>query len=132
MAPYSTLIEKIKAGASGKSYAATESVFDYSAEALGLVNKTPPGYQRAAANESEPAPADIEAFRKALANREIDVLIYNTQTEGSIPEQIRAAAEESGIPVVEVTETVAPGESTFVGWQDKQLTALAEALGVSD
>jgi hypothetical protein len=30
------------------------------------------------------------------------------------------------------TETVAPGESTFVGWQDKQLTALAEALGVSD
>jgi zinc/manganese transport system substrate-binding protein len=34
--------------------------------------------------------------------------------------------------VVEVTETVAPGESTFVGWQDKQLTALAGALGVSD
>ena len=67
MAPYSTLIDTIKAGASGKSYAATESVFDYSAEALGLVNKTPQGYQRAAANESEPAPADIEAFRKALA-----------------------------------------------------------------
>ena len=132
MAPYSTLIEKIKAGASGKSYGATESVFDYSAEALGLVNKTPQGYQRAAANESEPAPADIEAFRKALANKEIDVLIYNTQTEGSIPEQIRAAAEENGVPVVEVTETVAPGESTFIGWQDKQLTALAEALGVSD
>lgn len=67
-----------------------------------------------------------------MANKEIDVLIYNTQTEGSIPEQIRAAAEENGVPVVEVTETVAPGESTFVGWQDKQLTALAEALGVSD
>ena len=132
MQPYSTLIEKIRAGATGKSYAATESVFDYSAEALGLINKTPQGYQQAAANESEPAPADIQAFQKALANKQIDVLIYNTQTEGSIPEQIRAAAEESGIPVVEVTETVAPGETTFVGWQDKQLTALAEALGVTD
>ncbi|MEX0581827.1 MAG: zinc ABC transporter substrate-binding protein [Mycobacterium sp.] len=132
MQPYSTLIEKIKAGATGKSYAATESVFDYSAEALGLINKTPQGYQQAAANESEPAPADIQAFRKALANKQIDVLIYNTQTEGSIPEQIRAAAQESGIPVVEVTETVAPGETTFVGWQDKQLTALAGALGVTD
>ena len=132
MQPYSTLIEKIRAGATGKSYAATESVFDYSAEALGLINKTPQGYQQAAANESEPAPADIQAFRKALANRQIDVLIYNIQTEGSIPEQIRAAAEESGIPVVEVTETVAPGETTFVGWQDKQLTALAGALGVTD
>lgn len=131
MQPYSTLIEKIKAGATGKSYAATESVFDYSAEALGLINKTPQGYQQAAANESEPAPADIEAFRKALANKQIDVLIYNTQTEGSIPEQIRAAAQESGIPVVDVTETVALGETTFVGWQDKQLADLAKALGVT-
>ena len=132
MQPYSTLIEKIRAGATGKSYAATETVFDYSAEALGLINKTPPGYQQAAANGSEPAPADIQAFRKALANKQIDVLVYNTQTEGSIPEQIRAAAKESRIPVVEVTETVAPGETTFVDWQEKQLTALAGALGVTD
>lgn len=131
MQPYSDLIEAIRAGADGKSYAATESVFDYQAQALGLVNKTPEGYQRAAAAESEPAPADIQAFRKALADRSMDVLIYNTQTEGSIPEQIRAAAEENGVPVVEVTETVAPGETTFFGWQDKQLTALARALGVS-
>ncbi len=131
MQPYSALSEKIKAGATGKSYAATESVFDYQAEALGLVNKTPEGYQRAAANESEPTPADIEAFRKALGDKQIDVLIYNTQTEGSIPEQIRAAAEANGVPVVEVTETVAPGETTFVSWQDKQLDALAKALGVT-
>ncbi len=131
MQPYSTLIDTIKAGASGKSYAATESVFDYQAEALGLVNKTPEGYRRSAANESEPTPADIEAFRKALFDKQIDVLIYNTQTEGSIPEQIRTTAERNGVPVVEVTETVAPGETTFVGWQDKQLAALAEALGVT-
>jgi zinc/manganese transport system substrate-binding protein len=131
MTPYSTLIETIKTAAQGKSYAATESVFDYQAEALGLVNKTPEGYQRAAANESEPTPADIAAFRAALADGQIDVLIYNTQTEGSIPEQIRAAAEQNGVPVVDVTETVAPGETTFFGWQDKQLSALAEALGVS-
>ena len=131
MQPYSTLIDTIKKGASGKSYAATESVFDYQAEALGLVNKTPEGYRRSAANESEPTPADIEAFRKALSDKQIDVLIYNTQTEGSIPEQIRNTAEQSGVPVVEVTETVAPGETTFVGWQDKQLAALAEALGVT-
>jgi zinc/manganese transport system substrate-binding protein len=131
MQPYSTLIDTIKKGASGKSYAATESVFDYQAEALGLVNKTPEGYRRSAANESEPTPADIAAFRKALSDKQIDVLIYNTQTEGSIPEQIRSTAEQNGVPVVEVTETVAPGETTFVGWQDKQLAALAEALGVT-
>lgn len=131
LAPYSALIEKIRAGAAGKSYAATETVFDYLASDLGLVDKTPAGYRRAAAAESEPTPADIAAFRKSLADKQIDVLIYNTQTEGSVPEQIRAAAADNGVPVVEVTETVAPGQQTFVGWQDAQLTALAEALGVS-
>lgn len=129
--PYTSLIDTINAGASGKSYAATEGIFDYQAEALGLVNKTPEGYQAAAANESDPAPADIDAFRSALAGGGIDVLIFNTQTEGAIAEQLRAAAEQAGVPVVNVTETVPPGQSSFVGWQDDQLTALAKALGVA-
>lgn len=131
MAPYNGLIEKIKAGASGKSYAATEGIFDYQAEALGLVNKTPAGYQTASANETDPSPADIAAFQQALSDRQVDVLIYNTQTEGSIPEQIRSAAEDAGVPIVEVTETVAPGKPSFEAWQDDQLSALAKALGVA-
>ena len=130
MKPYDELIAKIKAGAAGKSYAATVTVYDLQAEALGLVNKTPQGYQNASANETDPSPADLAAFNQALSDRQIDVLIYNTQTEGSIPEQIRAVAEAAGVPVVDVTETVAPGQ-TFQGWQDSQLTALAKALGVT-
>jgi len=129
--PYDALIASIKAGAAGKSYAATESVFDYQAEALGLVDKTPPGYRQAAANEADPSPADIQAFQKALATGEIDVLIFNTQTEGSVSAQLRKAAEDAGVPVVDVTETVPPGQDSFVAWQDGQLTALAKALGVN-
>ena len=130
--PYTSLIDRIRRSSAGKSYAATEGVFDYQAAALGLIDRTPKGYRRAAANESDPSPADIEAFRTVLASRQIDVLIYNTQTEGSIPEQIRTTAEQAGVPVVEVTETVPPDQTSFVGWQDKQLTALGEALGVAD
>ena len=131
MAPYTSLINKIKAGAAGKSYAATESIFDYQAQALGLVNKTPAGYQRASTNESDPSPGDIDAFGIRLASRQVDVLIYNSQTQGSIPEQIRSAAEQAGVPVVTVTETVPPGQTSFEGWQDAQLTALGKALGVA-
>ena len=78
----------------------------------------------------------IEALNNAievlglLESRGADVLIYNTQTEGSVPEQIRAAAESAGIPVVDVTETVPPGTDSFEAWQVQQLDALAKALGV--
>ena len=129
--PYDKLLADIKAGAAGKTYGATESVFDYTAEDVGLVNATPEGYRTASANDSDPSPADLQAFRRALADRKIDVLIYNTQTEGSVPEQLRSAAEAASVPVVEVTETVPPGTTSFETWQVAQLTDLAKALGVA-
>jgi zinc/manganese transport system substrate-binding protein len=131
LAPYDALIAEIKAGAAGKSYAATESLFDDMAAALGLTNRTPRGYQVASSNESDPSPADLDAFLRLLSDRGVDVLIYNTQTEGSVPQQLRAAAEAAGVPVVDVTETPAPDAQTFEAWQVDQLTALAEALGVN-
>lgn len=130
MKPYHQLIDDIKEKASGKTYAATEVVFDDMAGALGLTNRTPPGYQVASSNETDPSPADLDAFLNLLGDRGVDVLIYNVQTEGSVPQQLRAAAESAGVPVVEVTETVAPGADTFEAWQVDQLTALAKALGV--
>lgn len=129
--PYDDAIAAIKKSASGKTYAATEAVFDEMAAAVGLQNKTPAGYQTASNNEADPSPADLDAFLTLLQDKGVDVLIYNTQTEGSVPEQIRAAAESASVPVVEVTETVAPGTDSFEAWQVAQLTSLAEALGVS-
>ncbi|WP_183470767.1 metal ABC transporter solute-binding protein, Zn/Mn family [Mycolicibacterium iranicum] len=131
MKPYDDAIAAIKAGAPGRSFAATESVFDDMAAALGLADRTPAGYRAAAANESEPSPADLDAFLALLSGRGADVLIYNTQTEGSVPEQIRAAAEQAGVPVVEVTETLPPEAKTFQDWQVAQLQSLAKAFGVA-
>lgn len=130
MKPYTQLIDTIKAKSAGKTYAATETVFDDMAGALGLSDRTPEGYQVASSNETDPSPADLDAFLRLLGDKGVDVLIYNTQTEGSVPEQIRAAAEKAGVPVVEVTETVAPGAKSFEAWQVDQLTALAKALQI--
>ena len=128
--PYQDVIAKIKAGAKGKSYAATEPVFDEMAAALGLQNETPPRYQAAAQNESDPSPADLDAFFGLLSDKGVDVLIFNSQTQGSVPNQIHSAAGLAGVPIVQVTETVAPGTDSFEAWQVDQLNALAEALGV--
>ncbi|MGZ8766136.1 MAG: metal ABC transporter solute-binding protein, Zn/Mn family, partial [Acidimicrobiia bacterium] len=90
--------------------------------------ETPQGYQNAAANESDPAPGDVNEFQQALAAGRIDLLVFNAQTEGSVPDQIRDEAERSDVPVLDVTETVPPGTKNFVSWQIAQLRQLATAL----
>jgi zinc/manganese transport system substrate-binding protein len=113
----------------GRTYAATEPVIDPLARGLGLTDVTPAGYASAAARGSEPSPGDLNAFRAALREHRAAVLVYNSQTAGAVPEQLRAAAEEAGVPVVDVTETVAPAQGSFVPWQVDQIQRLDAALG---
>ena len=131
MKPYFDEISTTKAGAHGRTYGATEGVYDYMAEAVGLTNLTPTGYQNSAENESEPSPGDIVAFDKELTSKQMNVLIFNTQTEGAVPEQLKATADTAGVPVVNVTETMPADAATFQQWQIAQLQALAKALGLS-
>ena len=126
--PYTDELAQLEALAAGRTYAATETVFDYTAQAVGLTDATPEGYRDAASNESDPSAGDVAAFEQALADGGVDVLVYNTQTEGSVPEQLRSAAEAAGVPVVEVTESVPDGEGSFVDWQLSQLRQLTDAL----
>jgi zinc/manganese transport system substrate-binding protein len=128
MEPYRDEIAAIKQQHDGGTYGATESVFAYMADALGLQDRTPQGYQNSAANESEPSPGDISAFEQALETGQMDVLIFNPQTESAVTEQLRDRADSARVPVVEVTETVPPGATSFVDWQLGQLQALAAAL----
>jgi zinc/manganese transport system substrate-binding protein len=128
MAPYTEELGTLETVAAGKSYAATESVFDYTAEAIGLTDATPEGFRESASNETDPAPGDVAAFESLLRSGGVDVLVYNTQTEGGVPEQLRSVAEEAGIPVVEVTESVPEDGLSFVDWQVAQLRDLTDAL----
>jgi zinc/manganese transport system substrate-binding protein len=128
---YTDAVVALSSTAAGRTYAATETVFDRMAGAIGLVDVTPAGYRRAVSNESEPAPGELAAFEAALADGSVDVLIYNTQTSGSVPEQLRAAAEDAGVPVVEVTESPSDGDGSLVAWQLDQLSALSDALSAT-
>jgi zinc/manganese transport system substrate-binding protein len=125
---YTDAVVALSSTVAGRTYAATETVFDRMAGAVGLVDATPEGYRRAVSNESEPAPGELAAFEAALAGGSVDVLIYNTQTSGKVPEQLRAAAEDAGVPVVEVTESPSDVGGSFVAWQLAQLSALSDAL----
>ncbi|TAK68840.1 MAG: ABC transporter substrate-binding protein [Actinomycetota bacterium] len=128
MAPYRDAIARLTTKSAGRSYAATEPVFDLMAQAIGLADHTPAGYRSAAANESEPAPGDVAELLQVISDRSVDVLIFNTQTEGAIPEQVRDAAHAAGVPIVEVTETAPAGSESFLQWQLGLLDDLDRAL----
>jgi zinc/manganese transport system substrate-binding protein len=129
LVPYDAAIERVRGLAVGRTYAATEPVFDHMARAVGLRRVTPASYQRAAADETEPSPAALAGFEDALTSGAVDVLVVNRQTEGPAPARLRDVARRAGVPVVEVTETVPAGTSGFVDWQVRQLDRLADALG---
>ena len=112
----------------GRTYGATEWVFDPMAGALGLTSATPIGFVVAERNGGEPSPGDVSTFIAALNDGSIDVLIVNTQTSSALTDQLRRAADQHGVPVVEVSETIDPHASSFDAWQTAQLVALARAL----
>jgi len=126
--PYENAVRALRARASGRTFAATEPVFDRMAAAVGLTDVTPEGYRRASSNDSDPAPGDLTGFESALTDGSVDVLVYNRQTSGTLPEQLRRTAERAGVPVVEVSESPTDPGASFVPWQVGQLTQLSKVL----
>ena len=133
--PYLAEIDRLRQSLAGRTYAATEQVFDRTAAAIGLRDATPSRYRSIISNEGEPGPGDVVAFQDAMRTGQrtggIGVLVVNTQTEGSLPQALRAGAEAAGIPVVLVSESPPDPRGSFVAWQLGQLHRLADAFGVS-
>jgi zinc/manganese transport system substrate-binding protein len=111
----------------GTRVTATEPVFDYMADALGLEMRNP-RFQLAIMNGTEPSAAAIAAFERDLRTRAVKILFYNTQTGQALAERMRALAERAGVPVVPITETKPEGQS-YQAWMLSQLDALERALG---
>lgn len=90
--------------------AQTEPTADYILAHSNISEVTPAGYRASTLGHSEPAAADLAAFLKLIEEGELDLLIDNPQTSTDLTGRIRQAAEEAGIPVVEIFETPAAGE----------------------
>jgi zinc/manganese transport system substrate-binding protein len=78
-------------------------------------------------NDTEPSAADIAAFEQDLRSRAVKVLIYNRQTSDALTRHMREIAQQSGIPVVGVTETEPAGKD-YQEWMRSQLDAIDRAL----
>jgi zinc/manganese transport system substrate-binding protein len=126
--PYQDKIAEIKSKFRGVPIGATESIFVYAADALGLNLISPPEFMNAIAEGNDPPVSAVAEFHDQIDRKMIKVLVYNNQASTSVTTNLKQLAQLRGIPLVGVAETLQPVGATFQDWQVAQLTALESAL----
>ena len=119
-------VEAMRHRYAGLPVTATEPVFGYMAEALGLRMRNGE-FQIAVMNDTEPSASQVAAFQDDLKARKVKVLFYNSQVTDDLTARLQKLARDSGVPVVGVSETEPPG-MTYQDWMTGQLGALDKAL----
>lgn len=125
--PLETNIAEMKKRYAGQPVTASEPVFGYMAEALGLKMHNEQ-FQLAVMNNTEPSASQIAAFETDLKEHKVKVMLYNSQADNVSVKRLVNIAQESKIPIVGVSETE-PAGKTYQNWMLEQLDALDKALG---
>ena len=127
LAPLRHEVATTRARFGGAPVAYTEPVPGYLVAAAGLRNLAPDSFTRLIEEGAEPSASAVAAMSTLVSDHRIRVLLYNSQAVSPITARVRAAAQNAGIPVVPVSETLPP-HLTFQQWQLGQARALAAAL----
>jgi zinc/manganese transport system substrate-binding protein len=124
--PLEKRVAAMKAKYAGAPVTASEPVFGYMAQALGLEMRNQ-RFQLAVQNDAEPSVSDVAAFEDDLRGQKVRVMIYNRQANEPSAQRLVKLAEAEKIPLVGVTETE-PSGVTWQEWMLSQLDALDQAL----
>ena len=124
---------EIKQEFGGAPVASTESIFVYMANSTGLDLVSPAGFMQAVAEGNDPPAQDVAAMEQLMmgGNNTVRVLVYNKQTVTPLTTYIESLASQYGIPIVGVTETMQPRNTTFQLWMGGELSDLYNALNMS-
>ena len=126
--PYHDRIAAIRGQSAGRKVGATENIFVYLADALGLDLISPPEFMQAVAEGTDPPASTVAEFQQQVSEKQIGVLVVNTQTTTAVTTNLKQLAVGAGIPVVGISETLQPVGASFQAWQNQQLPALQAAL----
>jgi zinc/manganese transport system substrate-binding protein len=129
LAPINAAIANIKTKYAGAPVGYTERVPGYLIDAAGLKLATPASFAQAIEDGNDPSPADNSAMDNAVKTKAIKVLFYNAQVTSPATDAVKTLAQQSGVPIVGVTETLPPTDPNFQAWQLRQVNELTSALG---
>lgn len=122
------LEKKVDGIGKGKKVAATEPIAHYLLDHTGAEDVTPEAFSKAIEEESDVPAAALASMNQLVEGKQINVLVENTQTENQVTKQVVEKAKAAGVPVVQVTETLPQGVTSYLDWMSKQVDALSQAL----
>lgn len=122
------LEKKVDGIGKGKKVAATEPIAHYLIDETEAEDATPEAFSKAIEEESDVPAAALASMNQLVEGKQINVLVENTQTENQVTKQVVEKAKAAGLPVVQVTETLPAGVTSYLDWMSKQVDALSQAL----
>ncbi len=124
--PLDAKIAAMKAKYAGQPVTASEPVFGYMADLIGLKVQNQ-RFAWAVMNNAEPSASDVAAFESDLKGRKVKAMLFNAQASEPSVQRLVQMAKDNGVPVVGVSETEPPGKD-YQHWMLSQLDALDAAL----
>ncbi len=122
-------VNSIKAKYNGIPVTATEPVFGYMANEMGLVMQGL-DFQWKIMNDTEPSPQMLASFEGLLTGHKVKILFYNQQVIEPATQNILKLAQSNKIPVVGVTETM-PQKMIITEWLLNEINKTEKALQAS-
>jgi zinc/manganese transport system substrate-binding protein len=118
---------EIKANYGGTPVGLTETIYLYQTGPEGLNVLTPFEFQRAIAEGNDPSVADVKTTNDQVNQKQVKILIYNSQTITPVTTNLQNIANKLNIPIVPVSETMPP-QDNYQSWMMSQLNNLEASL----
>jgi zinc/manganese transport system substrate-binding protein len=128
LAAWDNAIAAFKATHPNTPVATTEPVADYMLQAAGADNLTPFAFQADVMNGTDPSPQDVAVERSLFTQHKVRALVYNQQVTDSLTESFIALAQQNGVPVEGVYETMPVPGYDYQSWMLAEVQALQKAV----
>jgi zinc/manganese transport system substrate-binding protein len=121
-------IAAFKQAYAGVPVATTEPVADYMLQAVGADNLTPWTFQADIMNGVDPSPQDVALQKSLFTDHKVKVFLYNQQVTDPLTESLITLANQNGIPVVGVYETMPTPGYDYQTWMLTEVQDLRKAV----
>lgn len=119
--------EMIREAHGGAAIAVTEPLPVLLLTDCGLLDQTPAEFSQSIEEGNDVPVRVLQDTLNLFGDGGVELLVYNEQTTGPQTERVRDAAEDAGVGIVGMTETLPEGED-YLSWMGQNLDALRAAL----